>query len=103
MPGGGDPNYAHWRMGEVIAGPAQLMQALERAVEQFDHNRAVQQAMADAAFGPDDGRAPWRVAEAIERFLDPAALLGGAPASRPDAPRDSPAGEGLEVETRCKT
>lgn len=64
-----DPSYAHWRMGEVIAGPEAVLPALARAPTAFAHYREIQIQAVAAALGPDDGLAPQRAAAAIAAYL----------------------------------
>lgn len=72
-----DPNYAHWKMGQVIERPDGLMEALRQAHSGFEAFRPIQAAALLAAFGPDDGQAPARAAAAIARYL----LHGHVPAA----------------------
>lgn len=64
-----DPNYAHWRMGEVVAAPEAVIPALTRASEVFAQYRDVQVQAVAAALGPDANQAPQRAAAAIAEFL----------------------------------
>lgn len=64
-----NPDYAHWRMGEVIAGPEAAIPALARAPSTFAHYREIQIQAVAAALGPDDGQAPQRAAAAIADYL----------------------------------
>lgn len=64
-----DPNYAHWRLGEVIERPQQALEALARAPALWQQFRPLQEAAVLAALGPDDGHAPQRAAAAIIEFL----------------------------------
>jgi len=64
-----DPNYAHWRLGEVVERPDQTLAALTRAPALWQQFRPLQEAAVLAALGPDDGHAPQRAAAAIIEFL----------------------------------
>jgi hypothetical protein len=60
-----DPNFAHWRLGEVIDRVAELPAALERAVADPTRFRAAQQAAFDQTFSLTDTPASVRAAQAI--------------------------------------
>ena len=65
----GNPNYRHWRMGEVVERLDALMPALRRAGETFPRYRGTQEVFVLEALGAFDGRAPRRAAEAIAQYL----------------------------------
>lgn len=69
----GDPSFAHWRLGDVIDDPAELMDAIRAAPGRHHLYRARQEAMAAASLG-DFGRdtspgAAERAAAAVAAFL----------------------------------
>ncbi|ONF97097.1 hypothetical protein [Sphingomonas jeddahensis] len=64
-----DPDFAHWRLGEVIDEVAALPAALDGAVTDPDRHRAAQEAAFAATFSRTDQPASRRAAAAIvERF-----------------------------------
>jgi hypothetical protein len=65
----GNPDYRHWRMGEVVDRVRELMPALQRAEETFPRYRGTQEVFVLEALGAFDGRAPRRAAEAITQYL----------------------------------
>lgn len=62
----GNPNFAHWQAGEVIAGPADLPAALVRADDLHrQHYRAVQEKMFAESFDLDGRPSSERAAQVI--------------------------------------
>jgi hypothetical protein len=67
----GNPNFAHWKAGEVISHPAQLNAALARATERHeDHYRAVQEQMFADSFDLDGRPSSERAAEVIATLAE---------------------------------
>ena len=65
----GNPNYSHWKLGEVLDDVAELQAALERA-EASPHRFAEQQAIArDDTFSLSDVPSGRRAADAILSFM----------------------------------
>lgn len=62
----GDPNFAHWRAGEVISHPDQLADALDRADDLHrQHYRAAQEQLFAESFDLDGRPSSERAAEVI--------------------------------------
>jgi len=61
----GDPNFAHWRFGEVVVEPAQLSAALENAITAHEFFLPLQKEGVRVALGRADGGAPTRAATII--------------------------------------
>jgi hypothetical protein len=77
----GDPNFAHWRTGQVIESAAELDGALARAtVDHATTYRPVQQALFDHSFDLTDEPSSLRAARALARFAGLATLEDAAPA-----------------------
>lgn len=67
----GDPNFAHWRAGEVITHPSQLHDALSRADQlHTSQYREVQEQMFKDSFDLDDRPSSQRAAEVIAMLAD---------------------------------
>ncbi len=64
----GNPNFAHWQLGDVVRDPAQLMAAIEAAPARHDLYRARQVEMVQASLGVQDGEASERAADAVLSF-----------------------------------
>ena len=64
----GDPNFAHWQLGDVVEAPGELMAAIRAAPARHHLYRAKQEEMARASLGPVAGAAD-RAAEAILAFM----------------------------------
>ena len=66
-----NPDFAHWRLGEVIDDVGKLPAALTRAVQEPDRYRARQEAAFAATFSRTDQPDSRRAAAAIvERFAN---------------------------------
>ncbi len=65
----GDPNFAHWTLGDVVEAPEELMPAIEAAVGRHGLYRARQVALVEASLGVQDGAASGRAADAVMAFL----------------------------------
>lgn len=65
----GDPNYAHWQAGEVIAHPDELGAALDRAIANHDLYRPVQRELFDRSFDLSGEPSSIRAARAITSVL----------------------------------
>ena len=61
----GDPNFAHWRAGEVIGDVAELGRAIDRALANPDRYRAAQGALFEQSFDLTDELSARRAARAI--------------------------------------
>ncbi|WP_336957713.1 hypothetical protein [Sphingobium aquiterrae] len=76
----GDPNFNHWRAGEVIAHPGELAGALARATQLHDsHYRAVQQQMFAESFdltGQPSSQRAAHVLAALAQARQPVAVGG---------------------------
>lgn len=67
----GDPNFAHWRAGEVITDPAQLGAALDRAPALHQERyRAVQERMFAESFDLDGRPSSERAAAVLAALAD---------------------------------
>ena len=77
-----NPNYRHWRAGQVISSPAELGPALEQAMAHPDTYRAVQRQLFDESFDITTEPSSQRAAEAIVRFLNAGSSAGAVDASR---------------------
>ena len=64
----GDPNFAHWQLGDVVDDPKDLMAAIRAAPARHALYRAKQEEMAAASLGERRG-ATVRAADAILRFM----------------------------------
>lgn len=65
----GDPNFAHWQMGEVIGHPSQLPDALDRAELLHERvYRSVQERLFAESFDLTNTPSSTRAAEAILQF-----------------------------------
>ncbi|GAB0120011.1 hypothetical protein [Acidisoma sp. 7E03] len=64
----GDPNFAHWQLGDVVEDPRDLMAAIRAAPARHHLYRAKQEEMARASLGPVEG-ASGRAAAAILAFM----------------------------------
>jgi len=62
---GGNPDFAFWRFGEVVADPANLPAALARAAERHPRYEPAQAEGVRDALGKRDGHAARRAADAI--------------------------------------
>ncbi|WP_246152439.1 hypothetical protein [Sphingomonas montanisoli] len=71
----GNPNYAHWQAGEVIADPTNLGAALDRAVRSHDRYRPIQRELFQRSFELTAERSADRAARAIVGVLAPAAPM----------------------------
>ena len=67
----GNPNYAHWQAGDVIANPADLSAALDRAVAGHDRYRPAQRTLFERSFDLTAERSAVRAARAILGMLAP--------------------------------
>lgn len=82
----GDPNFAHWRAGEVISHPSELSAALDRA-EQLHQSRyrAVQEQMFAESFDlngrPSSERAADVICELVTKLRDHKAEIHAAKAA----------------------
>lgn len=65
----GNPNYAHWQLGDVVDDPKDLMSAIARASERHILYRQRQEAFAAATLGDPSGSPSQRAADAVLRFL----------------------------------
>lgn len=64
----GDPNFAHWQLGDVVEDPRDLMDAIRAAPARHHLYRARQEEMARASLGEAEG-ASERAAAAILAFM----------------------------------
>ncbi len=77
----GDPNFAHWRAGQVIESAGELEGALARAtVDHATTYRPVQQALFDHSFDLTSEPSSLRAARALASFAGLPALEAEAPA-----------------------
>ena len=74
----GDPNYAHWHLGNVVDDPEELMPTISAAHERHPIYREAQDKFAEATLGERGGSASERAADAIFAFL----RRGRMPATR---------------------
>ncbi|UAK23004.1 hypothetical protein [Sphingomonas nostoxanthinifaciens] len=73
-----DPNYLHWRAGEVIANPDDLGAALDRALAQHESYCPVQRELFQRSFDLTDEPSADRAARAILGTLAPPSLPAAA-------------------------
>lgn len=65
----GDPNFAHWQLGDVVDDPEELMPAIRAATARHHLYRARQEELAEASLGDRDAGSARRGADAIISFL----------------------------------
>ena len=81
----GNPNYAHWQAGEVIADPADLGAALDRAIRDHPRYLPVQRELVRRSFDLTEERSSDRAARAILTALERPALSKQPARSKRDA------------------
>ncbi|WCT73320.1 hypothetical protein PQ455_17160 [Sphingomonas naphthae] len=69
----GDANYLHWQAGEVIGGPDNLGEALDRAVATHDRYRPAQRSLFERSFDLTAERSADRAARVLANLLAPTA------------------------------
>jgi hypothetical protein len=66
-----DPNYLFWKMGEVVRDADEIVDAIDRAIDQHSHYLEHQKALLAISVGSNPSGAASRGAEAISAFLAP--------------------------------
>jgi len=81
----GDPNYAHWQAGPVIADPSDLGAALDRAVAEHDAYLPVQRELFAHSFDLTSEPSAARAARAVLASLDKPTVRPVVPFRQPSA------------------